>query len=58
MTTVKALEAQIFHSSQRELFKYVHCSWIENIRSYKPCKYILVSKFSILERNGEKRKVK
>jgi len=35
-----------------------NCSWIENIRSSKPCKYILGTMFSILEQNGAKKKVK
>jgi len=36
----------------------VHSFSIKNIRSLKPCKEILVSMFSILEHNGEKRKIK
>jgi len=36
----------------------VLCSWIENIRSWKPCEQILSSMFSISEQNSEKGIVK
>jgi len=53
---------QALRKNSREVYTeriiQVHCSWIENIRSWKPFRYILVPMFSILERNGEKRKVK
>jgi len=49
---MRILEKEVFNS----LYLHIHCSWIENIRSWKPWKNILCSMFSISERDGEKRK--
>jgi len=58
LSTLKTLFDKVLELRTYVWIENIVPEWYENIRSEKPCKYIVVSMFSILERNSKKRKVK